>query len=51
MVVHKYVCVSLVKPDMPIMHNSTGSTHTQITERSSSDAKRPIAAIEKYAHT
>ena len=51
MVVHKYVCMSLVKPDMPIMHKGTGSTHTdnrKILLRCEETNATP--AIEKYTH-
>ena len=49
---HKYVCMFLVKPDMPIMHNSTGSTH--IDNRKiflRCEETNAMAVIEKYTHT
>ena len=44
------MCVCLLSSQTCRSCTIAQEAHTQITERSSSDAKRPIAAIEKYTH-
>ena len=50
MLFYKYMFMSLVKPDIPIMQNSTGSIdNRKILLRC--EEINAMAAIEKYAHT